>query len=322
MLALAVVVKVTAALPVGLLVIERFAAARAGGSPVERRQAVGLGRRLTAGLVLGLALWLVLVPAGAIGWQRNLDCLARWCNLVPTKAIDTGGDLFAGDSYSVRNQSLVNAVRHLGNWIVEDVAGDGDSLRPVGPNDSPHAMEAPAVNRLLLAARLAVLVLAGLAAVWAGRRRDRLTTASLYTLGLVATLVVSPVARTHYFLLIAPAVLLLPWRFARVGRTRLAWSMAWMPTLIVVPQYLWPSAAGRVGWLGIGMTLWLVSGAVLLWTTGRKGNANPIVLSWRAAPPAEGAAAEVAPATATARPGRYRAAAASCAAGESDPSEN
>ena len=43
--------------------------------------------------------------AGAGGGDRlAAECRlpARWCSLVPTKAIDTGSDLFAGDSYSVR----------------------------------------------------------------------------------------------------------------------------------------------------------------------------------------------------------------------------
>jgi hypothetical protein len=314
-LALAVVIKVTAALPVGLVLVERFAAARRHRSPAEPPRAgnrqIGITRGLAAGLAAGLALWLVLVPAWAIGWQRTMDCLARWCCLVPTKAIDTGPSLFAGDSYSVRNQSLVNSARHLGNWIAEEVAGGGDSLRSAGPNDPPRAMDSPAANLLLLGARLTVLTFAVLTAVWAGRQRDPLATASSFALGLVASLVVSPVARTHYFLLIAPAVLLVPWYLHRAGRTRLAWWMAWTPTVLVAPHYLWPSAAGRVGWLGIGIAAWLISGGVWSWLAGRKQSGGPSVLSWRETPPVP-----------TDRSARYRAAAASCVAGGFDPSEN
>ncbi len=270
-LALAVVIKLTAALPVGLLLIERFAAAWSARRSIAGRRWAWRAICLAGGLAFGLTLWLVLVPATAIGWQRNLDCLGRWCSLVPTKAVDTGADLFAGDSYSVRNQSLVNSVRHLGNWIAEEVAGGGDSLRPAGPHDPPHAMDSALVNRLLLGARLAVLALAALSAVWAGRRRDPFSSATLFALALVATLVVSPVARTHYFLLVAPAVLLVPWSLHRAGKTRLAWWMAWTPTALVVPQYLWPWAAGRAGWLGIGMTAWLIGGGALLWAAERQG---------------------------------------------------
>ncbi|HEX4144253.1 MAG TPA: glycosyltransferase family 87 protein [Pirellulales bacterium] len=330
-LALAVVIKVTAALPVGLLLVERLAAARRQprpGEPARRKNrsgdvAPGLAKGLAAGLALGLALWLLLVPGWAIGWQRNLDCLARWCSLVPTKAIDTGPSLFAGDSYSVRNQSLVNAIRHLGNWIAEDVARGGDSLPAAGPHDAPRAMDSPVANGLLLAARLAVLGLAVLAAVWAGRRRDPLATASLFALGLVASLVVSPVARTHYFLLVAPAVLFVPWQLERAGRRRLAWWMAWTPTVLVVPHYFWPLAAGRVGWLGIGITVWLVAAGIWLWSTGRTRRGGPMVLAWREMAPRQAAEEEIAPtASATDRSAHCRAAAASCAAGGFDPSES
>ena len=159
---------------------------------------------------MGLALWLVLVPALAIGWGRNLDCLRAG-----QSGADQGDryrrDLFAGDSYSVRNQSLVNAVRHLGNWIAEDVAGGGDSLR-TRRTERPATRDGLAGGELAAARRAVGGADRGGAGgvVWAGRRRDALTTASLFGLGLVATLVVSPVARTHYFLLIAPAVLWVP----------------------------------------------------------------------------------------------------------------
>jgi hypothetical protein len=256
-------IKVTPALPIGLVLVERLAAG--GNSAVaHRRQAVGC----TVGVALGLALWLLFVPACSIGWQRNIDCLARWCRLVPTKAIDTGRDLTTGDSYSVRNQSLVNSVRHLGNWIAEEVCGGPDSLQSAGPGDPPRAMDRPLVDYLLLATRLAIVALAALAAVWIGRRDDPLASAGLFALGLAATLVVSPVARTHYFLLLAPAVLLVPWHLYRHQRPRLAWWLAWTPTVLVVPHYFCPLAAGRIGWLGIGITAWLVAGGIVLCRVG------------------------------------------------------
>ena len=76
-------------LPVGLLFIERLVAARSpsvtgrSGKGRERFGRTDRGVRHRYGAVA------VVVPASAIGWQRNLDCLARWCSLVPTKAIDT-----------------------------------------------------------------------------------------------------------------------------------------------------------------------------------------------------------------------------------------
>jgi hypothetical protein len=113
-----------------------------------------------------------------------------------------------------------------------------------------------------------------------GRGDDPLASAGQFALGLVATLVVSPVARTHYFLLLAPAVLLVPWYLCRQGRRRLAWWLAWTPTLLVIPQYLFPVATGRIGWLGIGITAWLVVSGISLLAVGRKAK-KPIILAWR-----------------------------------------
>ena len=292
--ALVVVVKVTALLPVALVVIERLAAALGSRVASVRRHAGSVTIRLAAGLAFGGMLWLLVVPAAAIGWQRNLDCLcagAAWCQ--PRRSIPDRTSLPAIRT-ACRNQSLTNGVRHLGNWIAEDLAGRGDSLRTVAPGEWPHVMDKPVVNHLLLAARLAVLVAAVLLAIWVGRRRDELACAGLFGLALMATLVVSPVVRTHYFLLIAPAVLLVPWQVHCAGHKRLAWCLAWVPTMLIVPQYLWPVAAGRMGWLGIGMTAWLISGGVALVAVGRKQSPSVRVLFWRQAA-AEAVAFETVP---------------------------
>jgi hypothetical protein len=299
-LALATVIKLTAALPAVLLLVERIATARRTRSESERRLACGYG----GGLVVGLVAWLLIVPAGLIGWQRNLDCLERWCTLVPTKAIDTGADQFAGDSYSVRNQSLTNAVRHLGAAIAGSFS---DSLND-GPSDSSAATAA------LLAARLAILAVVALAAVRAGRSGNPLVSLCAFGLALMATLAVSPVARTHYFLLIAPAVLAMPWFLHVTGRRRLAWWLAWTPTALVMPQYFWPLATGRVGWLGLGVTAWLIVGASLLLKDRHQTILPPRVLAWR-----ERAAERFG--RLTDRFARRRRPV-SCAVGGSDPSEN
>ncbi|HTU23937.1 MAG TPA: glycosyltransferase 87 family protein [Pirellulales bacterium] len=357
-LALAVVIKVTAALPVGLLLLERLAhfscrrsapdctspeppacgeyprgffvlapslalratcvsrhTATKGGPAAawRRRERRGSAGGLATGLAAGMALWLLVVPALAIGWQRNLDCLARWASLVPTKAIDTGPGLFAGDSYSVRNQSLVNAVRHLGNWIPEESGGPGDRLPFSAPNDAPRAKHNAAVDQVLLAVRLAVLGTAALAAVWAGRRQLPLAGAAVFGLGMVATLVVSPVARTHYFLLVAPAVLFAAWFVDRAGWPRRAQWLAWTPTVLVVPHYLFPAEAGRIGWLGIGIAVWLIAAGAAVWLAGRRA-ADARVLAWRQ-PALE------APAL-TAQSAPRREAAVSSAAAGFDPSES
>ncbi len=236
------------------------------------------------GLAFGLALWLLLLPAATIGWQRNLDCLARWSQLVPTKAVDLGHDLSTGDAYSVRNQSLVNASRHLGNWIAAEFFGGPDSLQPLAAGGRERAMDRHWVGQLLLAVRLAIVGWLLFVAARVGRRRDTLASAAVFGLGLAATLVVSPVARTHYFLLLAPAVLLVPWHLYRQGHPRLAWWLAWTPSVLIVPHYFVPLAAGRVGWLGLGITVWLVAASVALWATGRAAQPGQRGAGCRAVP--------------------------------------
>jgi Glycosyltransferase family 87 len=317
--ALAIVIKITPALPVGLLLVERMSASRGQAGTGRRRQ----GAICAAGMTAGLVLWLLLVPAAAIGWQRNLDCLQRWCSVVPSKAIDAGSDPLSGDSYSVRNQSLVNSVRHFGNWIAEEFYAGPDILQAAGPSDRRRAMETPEVSGLLLIARLSVVALMIALAAWVGRRSDPLASAGVFALGLVATLVVSPVARTHYFLLLAPAVLLVPWHLYRRGQTRLAWWMAWTPTVLVVPHYFWPLAAGRVGWLGIGITAWLFTSGMLLWAGTQTGQsrAGLKIFAWRQIHPAVMPRAVTGGAT-TDQFASCRESAAWSAADESDPSES
>ncbi len=150
------------------------------------------------------------MPAALIGAERNAQSLERWWNLVATKAPDAGYDLFAGDSYSTQNQSLLNAGRHLGNWLAYEFAGGSDDRLRVPDGEPAHVMDAPLVGGLLTAVRLAIVALAGLLTWHCGLRRDRLTLAAAFGLACVATLIVSPISRAHYYLLLLPAVLLLP----------------------------------------------------------------------------------------------------------------
>ena len=313
--ALAVAIKVTPALPVGLLLIDRLAASSRGAT-TERRQIVGC----SWGLVAGLALWLLLLPAATIGWQRNLDCLARWSQLVPTKAVDIGHDLSTGDAYSVRNQSLVNAARHLGNWIAAEFFDGPDSLQPIGAAGRERAMDRRWVGGLLFAVRLAVVGWMMFVAARIGRRRDTLASAAVFGLGLAATLVVSPVARTHYFLLLAPAVLLVPWHLYRQGHPRLAWWLAWTPSMLIVPHYFVPLAAGSVGWLGLGITAWLVAATISLWRVTPSARPRVRIASRSALPQASSLAPQAS--DLTDQLASHREPAASCVAGGFDPSES
>ena len=77
-------------------------------------------------------------------------------------------------------------------------------------------------------------------------------------------MVVSPIARGHYFLLLAPGVLLVPLWLDRRGRGRAGIVMAAIPPVLSVLHYVLLPYAGRVGLLGLGTAAWLMAALVLM----------------------------------------------------------
>ena len=182
-----------------------------------------------------------------------------------TKADDGGMDPRSGNSHTTRNQSLHNAAYRLGNFATHVLAGGRDD-RVVDHWDAPRmAMDAPAAQRLLLFSQ-ATLTLALLALGVRLSRGDgnRLNLAVGFALACVAMLVVSPVARGHYFLLLAPAVLLVPLWLERRGRGRAGAAMAAIPPVLSILHYVLLPYAGRVGLLGMGTAAWLMAALVLM----------------------------------------------------------
>src|SRR5262249_38877578 len=85
---------------------------------------------------------------------------------------------------------------------------------------------------------------------------DRLSVGFALGLACVATLVISPVARGHYFLLYVPALLFGGlWLRERYSEKQALW-FALIPALLCSCHYLAMSVAGRMGLLGIGTSLW------------------------------------------------------------------
>jgi hypothetical protein len=291
--AAAIALKITPALPIGLLAIDKIAAAlRArpwGRLPRhEWRARRGLAQEracgISLGIVAGLVICFLVVPAALIGAERNAQSLGRWWDLVAMKASDTGYDLFAGNSYSLQNQSLLNATRHFGNWVAYEFSGGSHDRARVNAGEPLHVMDAPLVGRLLLAVRLAIVVLAGWLTWQSGLRRDRLTITAAFALACVATLVVSPISRAHYFVLLLPAALFVPLWFERAGQARLARVLAWVPVALVVSHYLAVSWVGRVGMLGIGTAGWFTVSAVAMIVIERRtaaGSEHPVIHAFR-----------------------------------------
>jgi len=93
---------------------------------------------------------------------------------------------------------------------------------------------------------------------------NRFNLAVGFSLSLVAMLVVSPVARGHYFLLFAPAILLVPIWFERLGHSYSAFILATIPWVSSVLHYILLPYAGRIGFLGLGTAGWLMAALVLM----------------------------------------------------------
>src|SRR5204863_2866248 len=76
-----------------------------------------------------------------------------------------------------------------------------------------------------------------------------------FGLACVATLILSPVARAHYYVLVSPAVIFVSLWLVRQGRPRAAVCAAIVPAAIVIAHYSAIHIVGRVGLLGLGTTL-------------------------------------------------------------------
>ncbi|MFM8285559.1 MAG: glycosyltransferase family 87 protein, partial [Planctomycetaceae bacterium] len=279
LLMLPVVIKLTPALPVAtlwfLLAVQGFGR----GHLIPRLQFTSLG------LLGGSLLFVLLLPGVLLGWQRNLDLLGHFQRNVLTKVDDVRTEDFGEKVTSKRNQSLANATYRLGNFLAARVGLGPDDLLvekspaeiaevlansaqpeaktpPGGPGQAAEPprlrmpMDSEVIDWALRIVRgLAVVVcllLAGTCAV----RRNRLAVLACFGLAMVATFVVSPVARGHYFVLWLPAVVWVPLWLSRHQQPQLARWVAIVPAVLVSLHYVLLDFTGRIGLLGLGCTAW------------------------------------------------------------------
>ncbi len=130
-------------------------------------------------------------------------------------------------------------------------------------------MDAPIVDRLLMAARLAAGLLLVVVGYRMARAGDRLGQAAAFGQACVLTLIVAPIARGHYYVMLLPGIVFASAWLLEARRPRLAGGFALVPALLVVTHYALLAAAGRVGLLGIGTTLWYAATCVALLRIGR-----------------------------------------------------
>ena len=220
------------------------------------------------GFVAGCLLFVLVIPGSLIGWQPNLRHLNTWLHRIVIKVEYDRMDTFAGQSTSIRNQSLLNGLQRFGNWAAYEFAGGPDDLLldtappaiGVMPMDDPRAMFIVDLLRVISGVVLIAAV------VTLGYRGDQLSLGFALGLGAVATFVVSPVARAHYFVLYLPAVLYGGlWLRQRMSERR-ALQFAAIPMLLCLTHYLALPYAGRLGVLGIGTTIWFFAACAIVLT--------------------------------------------------------
>jgi hypothetical protein len=262
-LAAPIVLKLTPALPVCCLLL-LFAVRGWSECAATTRANWHRAWSTSLGVAAGCLLFFVLVPAALIGWDANRRHLQTWYRDVVANVNDVRAVDFGHDVASIRNQSLMNATYRGGNWLVYQLFDWPDDML-VDTSDTAYGsmpMDEPIVNQMLHVIRLAALGVLILLAVRIAAARDPLGISSVFGLGCVATLIVSPVSRGHYFVLMLPAVLLVPvWFESREFHRRARWA-AMVPVALSWLHYVLLDWTGRIGVLGLGTTVWFFSVAV------------------------------------------------------------
>ncbi len=277
-LALPASVKLVPALPVVFLLGQQWLSVL---FPVRGQRDWSRAIASTAGVSVGAILFLLLIPASIIGWQKNIHYLDVWQTKVVTN--ERVGPEASFNVHSYRNQSLANGV-YL--WSKSFRSGSPAPLRfqpPEGAtsrsqgasapgtrgssgnvdgftHDQPERIANPAV-RIAIGAVL-ILLLSLAAAV--GRRGNPVDAYSAFALASCATLLVSPLAWGHYFMAQLPALLCVPIWLSRRGMPRAARIAALVPVLLSWSYYLAMPQIGGLGLLGLGTAGWFLGVCVLI----------------------------------------------------------
>jgi hypothetical protein len=272
MLALAITLKITPIIPACVAVAQQVISAWTARKKVPASE----GWTGTAGLSAGMAVWLLLVPAIAIGWRPNLGHLENWWQSVAVRAESTSEDDFAGNSTTVRNQSLANAAYRFGNWSHYYFAS--------GPHDEGPAqrrkggpgllMDSPQIDKAILAVRCLAGCLLLAVSFRMARAQDVLGQTASFGLACVATLIIFTIARGHYYMLLLPANVFVPLWLRQAHRPRWAILAAVVPLLLVLAHYTMLNLAGRVGVLGLGTSAWYFASCCLLLTSPQSAAKN------------------------------------------------
>ncbi|CAI2718756.1 glycosyltransferase family 87 protein [Nitrospina watsonii] len=249
----AVVLKITPIVPVCFVVFQ------AGVAWLRKRHRTAAAPGffgVMGGATAGLLLFFLILPAGLVGWNANLKHLGTWYQKVGNQSVEFDADNNLDNPFTVRNQSFSNAVYRLGNWVAH-VFFDGPPDKHVHLKKSgPMPMDADGVQTTVFLIRVGLVLLLFPVAVRLTGSDTVLNRSLLFGLACVAALIVSPVARGHYYMLQLPALMFVPLWLYQQGENRWARRMAIIPVVLSLLHYAWVPVTGRMGLLGIGTTLW------------------------------------------------------------------
>ncbi len=274
---LPIMLKITPLLPVVVVLSQQLLASWQSRSAATRHESLPV-----VGTAVGLVFCLFILPAGLVGWRANLQHLDTWWHTVAFHEESVpGGREFAGDSTSPKNQSFANAVRHFGNWTDYYFAGGPDDQGPEQLRKGGHGllMDAPSVNAALTAVSLLELCLLLAVGYRMAITRDLMGQTVGFSLACVATLVIAPIARGHYFVLLLPGTMFLPVWLLKEGRTRWATCLAIAPPVLTLSHYTLMDFTGRVGLLGIGTMVWYTAACLVVLRTASAKEAQVLTFA-------------------------------------------
>jgi hypothetical protein len=273
-LAWPIVVKLIPALPVALFVLQRWAAALTSSRSRRplRRAAV-----VTVGLASGVFLFTLAIPAACVGWSQNLHHLRTWsCNVLTSSDIGRQAQVEVDND---SNQSFSNAAHLLASRVRGDAtAGTNTSTDPAVQREWVAAVTAinarrradSVTGKWVRGSQVIVLGLLIMAGLVAGLCNDLLSQAATYGMACVATVLVSPVAWTHYYVLWLPSMLFVPIWLVQRGYLSVARAVAIVPVGLIWAHYLAKPWLGHFGLLGLSTLAWFLAVVTLsIWSVRR-----------------------------------------------------
>ena len=226
---------------------------------------------VTLGLALGVFLFTFAIPAACIGWIQNLHHLHTWSRKVVTSQ-DMGREVFV-EVDNDSNQSFSNAAYLLAARIRGRATAGANSVT----DQAAHRQWLAAVTAInthrhadyvtadwVRGVQVIVLILLIVTGLAVGLRGDVLAQAATYGLACLATVLVSPVAWSHYYVLWLPSVLLVPPWLIRQGKLRAARVVTAVPLGLIWAHYLAKPWLGQFGLLGLGTLTWFLAVVSLL----------------------------------------------------------